>query len=74
MQRISKEETVKYVVTAVDDMLAEDPGRSNLFFEYAKKTRSSPWDGFMNLLNRQNNFIIHQVSFVLLDLLGLDNC
>ena len=61
MIRISKEETVKYVVTAVDDMLAEDPQRTRLFFEFAKKTRTSPWNGFINLLNRQNTFIVHQV-------------
>lgn len=63
--RISKEETVKYVLTAVDDMLAEDPQRTALFFDYGKKTRSSPWDGFINLLNRQNSFVVHQASRVI---------
>lgn len=64
MVRISKEQTVRYVLTAVDDMLTEDPQRTSIFFEYAKKTRSSPWDGFINLLNRQDKFIVHQVKFL----------
>ncbi|XP_077966208.1 V-type proton ATPase subunit H-like isoform X2 [Styela clava] len=75
MVRISKEQTVRYVLTAVDDMIAEDPQRTNLFFEFAKKTRSSPWDGFINLLNRQDKFIVHQASRIIAKLAcwGRDN-
>lgn len=49
-------------------MLAEDPQRTVLFFEFAKKARSSPWDGFVNLLNRPNSFVIHQVETFCLSL------
>lgn len=62
MTRISKEQTVRYVLTAVDDLLTEDPQRTQLFSDTNNKKRMSPWVGFMNMLNRDDRFIVHQVG------------
>jgi len=65
MTRISKEQTVRYVLTLVDDMLGEDPSRAKLFHDINAKKRVSLWTGFMNMLNREDMFIVHQASRIL---------
>lgn len=65
MTRISKEQTVRYVLTLVDDMLTEEPSRANLFHSINAKKRISLWTGFMNMLNRDDLFIVHQASRIL---------
>ena len=62
MTRISKEQTVRYVLTLVDDMLAESESRCSLFHSINASRRLSMWTGFMNMLNREDLFIVHQVS------------
>jgi len=63
MTRISKEQTVRYVLTVVDDLLTEDPQRTRLFYDNSNKKRPSPWIGFMNMLNRNDRYMVHQVCF-----------
>ncbi|CAK8683350.1 V-type proton ATPase subunit H-like isoform X3 [Clavelina lepadiformis] len=65
MTRISKEQTVRYVLTAVDDLLTEDRQRTQLFCDSNNKKRLSPWVGFMNMLNRTDRFIVHQASRII---------
>merc|ERR1719431_47752 len=65
MTRISKDQTVRYVLTLVDDMLGEDPTRAKLFHDINAKKRVSLWTGFMNMLNRDDLFIVHQASRIL---------
>ncbi|XP_026693601.2 V-type proton ATPase subunit H isoform X1 [Ciona intestinalis] len=65
MTRISKEQTVRYILTAVDDLLMEDPKRTELFNDSNNKKRASPWIGFMNMLNRNDRFIVHQASRII---------
>lgn len=65
MTRISKEQTVRYVLTLVDDMLNEEPSRAKLFHDINAKKRISLWTGFMNMLNRDDLFIVHQASRIL---------
>ena len=62
MTRISKEQTVQYVLTLVDDLLTEDPERTTLFCSNNNsKKHPAPWVGFMNMLNRPDKFTVHQV-------------
>ena len=63
MTRISKEQTVRYVLTLVDDLLTEDPERAKLFHDVHTKKRVPLWTGFMNMLNRDDPYIVHQVIF-----------
>ena len=63
MTRISKEQTVRYVLTLVDDMLVESDSRCKLFYSINASRRLSMWTGFMNMLNREDLFIVHQVVF-----------
>jgi len=65
MTRISKEQTVRYVLTLVDDMLVESDNRCKLFYSINASRRLSMWTGFMNMLNREDLFIVHQASRIL---------
>ena len=60
MTKIAKEYTVRYVLTLVDDMLTEAPERAQLFHNI--NARKPLWTGFMNMLNRDDLFIVHQVG------------
>lgn len=60
--RIAKEMTVRYILTLIDDMLKEKPERVNIFVEHGKKTKTSPWVPFLNLLNREDKFAVNQAS------------
>ena len=65
MTKISKEQTVQYVLTLVDDLLTEDPERTSLFTNTNSKKLPSPWVGFMNMLNRPDKFTVHQVRLLI---------
>lgn len=65
MTRISKEQTVRYVLTLVDDMLVESNSRCKFFYSINASRWSSMWTGFMNMLNREDLFIVHQASRIL---------
>jgi len=54
---ISKDQTIQYLLTLVDDFLQEDKNRVNIFRDFAKKRRESVWANFLNLLNRPDGFI-----------------
>merc|ERR1719480_728307 len=54
---ISKDQTIQYLLTLVDDFLQEDKNRVAIFRDYAKKRRESVWAHFLNLLNRPDTFI-----------------
>ena len=47
---ISKDQTVQYLLTLVDDFLQEDKSRVTIFREYSKKRKESVWAAFLNLL------------------------
>lgn len=54
MTHISKEQTVQYILTMVDDMLQENHQRVSIFFDYAKRSKSTAWPYFLPMLNRQD--------------------
>ncbi|XP_070534083.1 V-type proton ATPase subunit H-like isoform X2 [Ptychodera flava] len=65
MGHISKDQTVQYILTMVDDMLQEDHDRVSYFFDHAKKAKTTPWAQFLNMLNRQDKFVINQAARVI---------
>ncbi|KAJ8268624.1 hypothetical protein COCON_G00137960 [Conger conger] len=65
MAHISKEQTVQYILTLINDMLQENHQRVNIFFDYAKKTKSTAWSHFLSMLNRQDLFTVHMAATII---------
>lgn len=61
---ISKDQTIQYLLTLVDDFLQENKNRVAIFREFARKRRESVWAHFLNLLNRPDGFIQNMTSRV----------
>merc|ERR1719490_453789 len=61
---ISKDQTVQYLLTLVDDFLQEDKARVAIFRDYSRKRKESVWAAFLNLLNRPDGFIQNMTSRV----------
>jgi len=61
---ISKDQTVQYLLTLVDDFLQEDKSRVVIFRDYIKKRKESLWAAFLNLLNRPDTFIQNMTARV----------
>uniref|UniRef100_A0A7M4FGH6 V-type proton ATPase subunit H n=1 Tax=Crocodylus porosus TaxID=8502 RepID=A0A7M4FGH6_CROPO len=59
MTHISKEQTVQYILTMVDDVLQENHQRVSIFFDYAKRGKNTAWSYFLPMLNRQDLFTVH---------------
>merc|ERR550525_982025 len=54
---ISKDQTIQYLLTLVDDFLQEKKQGVAIFREYARKRKESIYTQFLNLLNRPDGFI-----------------
>ncbi|KAM8838064.1 V-type proton ATPase subunit H isoform X2 [Synchiropus splendidus] len=65
MAHISKEQTVQYILTLIDDTLQENHQRVIIFFDYAKKTRNTAWSYFLPMLNRQDLFTVHMAARII---------
>ncbi|XP_076182155.1 V-type proton ATPase subunit VhaSFD isoform X1 [Ptiloglossa arizonensis] len=62
---ISKDQTIQYLLTMIDDMLQEDRSRVEIFQEHSNRKRESIWGPFLNLLNRQDGFIMNMTSRII---------
>ncbi|VDD90676.1 unnamed protein product [Enterobius vermicularis] len=62
---VAKDENVRYVLTLFDDLLQEDKSRVKIFHHYAAKQKRSIWSWFLTILQRQDNFIVNQMSSVM---------
>lgn len=62
---VAKDENVRYVLTLFDDLLQEDKRRVKIFHNHAKKQKRSIWSWFLGILQRQDNFIVNQMSSVM---------
>uniref|UniRef100_UPI00358F269E V-type proton ATPase subunit H n=1 Tax=Myxine glutinosa TaxID=7769 RepID=UPI00358F269E len=65
MTHISREQTVQFVLTLVDDILQENHSRVQIFFDHARRTKTSPWSHFLPMLNRQDPFTVHQAARII---------
>lgn len=65
INQVSKDQTVRYVLTLLDDMLQEDRGRVEIFFSFAKSKKQSVWAPFLTILARQDPHIVNQVSRII---------
>lgn len=62
---ISKDQTIQYILTMIDDMLQEDKNRVEIFKDYARKNHENVWTPFINLLNRPDGFIVNMTSRII---------
>lgn len=62
---VSKDQTIQYILTMIDDMLQENRGRVEIFREHSTHKRESVWEPFLNLLNREDGFIINMTSRIM---------
>ncbi|CAJ0583516.1 unnamed protein product, partial [Mesorhabditis spiculigera] len=65
ISNVAKDQNVRYVLTLLDDMLQEDKSRVELFHDAAKKQKKNAWQWFLGILQRQDNFIVNQMSSVI---------
>jgi V-type H+-transporting ATPase subunit H len=65
ISQISKDQTIQYLLTLLDDVLQEDKSRVDIFKDYAARKNESVWAHFLNLLNRPVGFIMNMTARVI---------
>lgn len=65
VSHLSKDATIQYILVLLDDLLQEDRSRVDLFHETSGKIKQCVWGPFLNLLNRQDGFIVNMASRIL---------
>lgn len=65
VSHLSKDSTIQYILVLLDDLLQEDRSRVDLFHETSGKIKQCVWGPFLNLLNRQDGFIVNMASRIL---------
>ncbi len=65
LSQISKDATIQYLLTLLDDLLQEDKSRVEIFKAYAAKRRESVWVHLLTLLNRPVGFIMNMTARVI---------
>lgn len=65
LTHVSKDQTIQYILVMIDDLLQEDRTRVEIFHEYTMKRKESVWAPFLNLLNRQDGFIVNMSARIL---------
>lgn len=65
MHKLSKETTLQYIVTMMDDLLQENKNRVDIFHLYAKKYKENIFQTFIKMLYKQDTFLTHQVSRII---------
>ncbi|KXJ15224.1 V-type proton ATPase subunit H [Exaiptasia diaphana] len=64
LSRLTRDQTIRYILVIVDDLLNEERGRVVVFHDFAKKNNVNLWSSFLGLVNRQDQFIIHQAAVI----------
>lgn len=65
LSHVSKDQTIQYILVMIDDLLQEDRTRVEIFHDFALKKKESTWAPFLNLLNRQDGFIVNMSARIL---------
>lgn len=66
LSHVSKDHTIQYILTTLDDIISEDPSRLEMFRDNARKKRSeNQWAAFLNLLTRPDPFTTHMTARIL---------
>ncbi|PAV75314.1 hypothetical protein WR25_18481 isoform C [Diploscapter pachys] len=62
---VAKDQNVRYVLTLLDDMLQEDKARVEIFHNTAHRLKKTVWSWFLTTLQRQDPFIVNQMSSII---------
>ncbi|KAJ7361731.1 V-type proton ATPase subunit H [Desmophyllum pertusum] len=65
LARLSRDQTIRYILVLIDDVLTEDKSRVSIFHEFGKRANINVWTSFLKLLNRQDQFIVHQTAIII---------
>jgi len=65
LSQVSKEPTVQYLLTMMDDVLQEDKTRVEIFKKYSASKKESPWVLLLTLLNRPDGFIMNMTARII---------
>lgn len=65
LNKVSKESTLQYTVTLIDDLLLENKNRVDIFHAYARKNKENIFQSFVRMLYLQDAYLIHQVCRIL---------
>ncbi|CAL2049511.1 CBN-VHA-15 protein [Caenorhabditis brenneri] len=63
--QVAKDQNVRYVLTLFDDMLQEDKSRVEIFHRAAHRQKRTAFSHYLGILQRQDNFIVNQMSSII---------
>uniref|UniRef100_A0A1I7TC11 V-type proton ATPase subunit H n=1 Tax=Caenorhabditis tropicalis TaxID=1561998 RepID=A0A1I7TC11_9PELO len=63
--QVAKDQNVRYVLTLFDDMLQEDKSRVEIFHRAAHRQKRTAFSQYLGILQRQDNFIVNQMSSII---------
>lgn len=65
MNKVSKETTLQYTATLIDDLLQENKNRVDLFHLYAKKYKVNVYQSLIQRLFLQDSYLVNQISRII---------
>jgi len=66
LSKVSKNETLQYLLTLVNTIITEEPQRITLFHECAKIAGSPSWETFLHIVEtKENLYVQHQANRIL---------
>lgn len=65
LARLSRDHTIRYILVLIDDVLSEEKSRVSIFHSFGKRANINVWASFLKLLNRQDQFIVHQTAIII---------
>lgn len=65
MNKVSKESTLQYTATLIDDLLNENKNRVDLFHLYSKKYKESIYASLIQRLFLQDPYLVNQISRII---------
>ncbi|KAK2551473.1 V-type proton ATPase subunit H [Acropora cervicornis] len=68
LARLSVDQTIRYILVLIDDMITEEKSRVSIFHEFGKRADFNVWGALLKFLNRQDQFIVHQTALIVVKL------
>ncbi|CAF1534927.1 unnamed protein product [Adineta ricciae] len=65
MAKLFKQQTLRYLLTLMDECLREDKSRVEIFNTYAKMKKEQLWSYFFNMFANQDQFVVYQTSRII---------
>ncbi len=65
MNKVSKESTLQYTATLIDDLLQENKNRVDLFHLYSRKFKENVYNSLIQRLFLQDAFLVNQISRII---------